>query len=52
MPRVASELGLALTESYQIVPEQSTAAIYAHHPAAKYYSVGALDRSAQILGNR
>lgn len=47
----ASEIGLSLTpESFQWVPEQSTAAIFAHHPDAKYYSVGSLDRSAQILG--
>ncbi len=47
----AAEIGLTLTdESYQWVPEQSTAAIFAHHPDAKYYSVGSLDRSAQILG--
>jgi 5-methyltetrahydrofolate--homocysteine methyltransferase len=46
----ASELGLQLTESFQWVPEQSTAAIVVHHPDAKYYSVGNLDRSAMILG--
>lgn len=47
----ATEIGLSLTpESFQWVPEQSTAAIFAHHPDAKYYSVGSLDRSAQILG--
>ena len=47
----AKELGLALTpESFQWVPEQSTAAIFTHHPDAKYYSVGNLDRVAQILG--
>ncbi|MDX1992328.1 MAG: vitamin B12 dependent-methionine synthase activation domain-containing protein, partial [bacterium] len=45
-----SEIGLSLTTSYQLVPEQSTAAIFAHHPDAKYYSVGNLDRTAQILG--
>jgi 5-methyltetrahydrofolate--homocysteine methyltransferase len=45
------ELGITLTSSYQLVPEQSTAAIFAHHPDAKYYSVGNLDRSAQILGS-
>jgi 5-methyltetrahydrofolate--homocysteine methyltransferase len=50
LPQTA-DLGLSLTpESYQLVPEQSTAAIYAHHPDAKYYSVGSIDRSAQILG--
>lgn len=50
LPQTA-EIGLSLTdESYQWVPEQSTAAIFAHHPDAKYYSVGSIDRSAQILG--
>jgi 5-methyltetrahydrofolate--homocysteine methyltransferase len=34
------EIGVSLTESYQLVPEQSTAAIILHHPDAKYYSVG------------
>jgi 5-methyltetrahydrofolate--homocysteine methyltransferase len=35
-----AELGMSLTEAYQLVPEQSTAAILVHHPQAKYYSVG------------
>ncbi|MBC6957824.1 MAG: methionine synthase, partial [Chloroflexi bacterium] len=48
----AAEIGLSLTpESFQWVPEQSTAAIFTHHPDAKYYSVGSLDRSVQILGS-
>ncbi len=51
MPEVAREIGVSLTESFQLVPEQSTAAIFAHHPDAKYYSVGSLDRVAQILGD-
>jgi 5-methyltetrahydrofolate--homocysteine methyltransferase len=34
------ELGMQLTEAYQLIPEQSTAAIILHHPDAKYYSVG------------
>lgn len=34
------ELGMSLTTAYQLVPEQSTAAIILHHPQAKYYSVG------------
>ncbi|MDH5507340.1 MAG: cobalamin-dependent protein, partial [Anaerolineae bacterium] len=34
------ELGMTLTSAYQLVPEQSTAAIIVHHPQAKYYSVG------------
>ena len=35
-----SELGMSLTAAYQLVPEQSTAAILLHHPEAKYYTVG------------
>jgi 5-methyltetrahydrofolate--homocysteine methyltransferase len=34
------ELDMQLTEAYQLIPEQSTAAIILHHPEAKYYSVG------------
>jgi 5-methyltetrahydrofolate--homocysteine methyltransferase len=37
---VESELGMSLTAAYQLVPEQSTAAIIVHHPSAKYYTVG------------
>ena len=33
------ELGMSLTSAYQLVPEQSTAAIVIHHPQAKYYAV-------------
>jgi 5-methyltetrahydrofolate--homocysteine methyltransferase len=35
-----SELGITLSTAYQLIPEQSTAAIIVHHPRAKYYSVG------------
>ena len=31
--------GLSLTESFQIIPEQSTSALIVHHPEAKYFSV-------------
>ncbi len=34
------ELGMRLSPAYQLIPEQSTAAIIVHHPQAKYYSVG------------
>jgi 5-methyltetrahydrofolate--homocysteine methyltransferase len=34
------ELGMTLSAAYQLIPEQSTAAIIVHHPQAKYYSVG------------
>ena len=50
LPQLESELGLSLTASWQWVPEQSTAALFTHHPDAKYYSVGNLDRAGQILG--
>jgi 5-methyltetrahydrofolate--homocysteine methyltransferase len=32
-------LGMELTSAYQLIPEQSTAAIIVHHPQAKYYAV-------------
>jgi 5-methyltetrahydrofolate--homocysteine methyltransferase len=28
-----------LTEAFQLLPEQSTAAVIMHHPEAKYYAV-------------
>lgn len=34
------ELGMTLTSAYQLVPEQSTAAIIIHHPEARYYNIG------------
>ncbi len=37
---VEKELGMSLSSAYQLIPEQSTAAIVVHHPQAKYYSVG------------
>lgn len=33
------ELGMTLTEAFQLIPEQSTAAVVMHHPEAKYYAV-------------
>lgn len=35
-----SALGLSLTSAYQLVPEQSTAAIVVHHPEARYFHIG------------
>ena len=35
----AEALGMGLTESFQLLPEQSTAAVIIHHPEAKYYAV-------------
>jgi 5-methyltetrahydrofolate--homocysteine methyltransferase len=40
LPAVESELGMTLSVSGQLIPEQSTAAIIVHHAQAKYYSVG------------
>jgi 5-methyltetrahydrofolate--homocysteine methyltransferase len=37
----ADALGMTLTSAYQLVPEQSTAALIVHHPEAKYYAVRA-----------
>jgi 5-methyltetrahydrofolate--homocysteine methyltransferase len=40
LPAVETELGMSLSTSGQLIPEQSTAAIIVHHVQAKYYSVG------------
>jgi 5-methyltetrahydrofolate--homocysteine methyltransferase len=40
LPDAATKLGMQLTAAYQWMPEQSTAAIFAHHPQAKYYGTG------------
>jgi 5-methyltetrahydrofolate--homocysteine methyltransferase len=40
LPGAESELGMSLSTSGQLIPEQSTAAIIVHHAQAKYYSVG------------
>ncbi len=37
---VEKQLMMTLTSAYQLVPEQSTAAIILHHPAARYFNVG------------
>jgi 5-methyltetrahydrofolate--homocysteine methyltransferase len=36
---VERDLGMELTSAFQLIPEQSTAAIIVHHPDAKYYAV-------------
>ena len=41
---ITDEIGVSITESHQLDPEQSTAALVVHHPAAKYYST--IDREA------
>jgi 5-methyltetrahydrofolate--homocysteine methyltransferase len=42
-------LGMRLTEAFQLMPEQSTAAMVVHHPEAKYYAVRAEQRSAPAV---
>jgi 5-methyltetrahydrofolate--homocysteine methyltransferase len=37
---VEKELGMTLSPAYQLIPEQSTAAIIIHHKSATYYNVG------------
>jgi 5-methyltetrahydrofolate--homocysteine methyltransferase len=39
---VQTALGAELTEAFQIVPEQSTAAIVIHHPQAAYFNAAAV----------
>ena len=34
------ELGMSLSPAFQLIPEQSTAAIIVHHPQARYYNTG------------
>jgi len=41
------QLGMSLTSAYQLVPEQSTAAIVVHHPDARYFNVG-VSRTEQL----
>jgi 5-methyltetrahydrofolate--homocysteine methyltransferase len=45
-----SELGMSLTPAFQLVPEQSTAAIVVHHSNATYFSVGE-SRVEQLLAD-
>jgi 5-methyltetrahydrofolate--homocysteine methyltransferase len=49
LPEAATKIGMQLTSAFQWIPEQSTAAIYVHHPQAKYYSVG-VSRVEQLVG--
>ena len=44
------ELGMELTSAWQLIPEQSTAAIIVHHPEAKYYAVRTANPVAAEVG--
>jgi 5-methyltetrahydrofolate--homocysteine methyltransferase len=50
LPEAESEIGMVLSSAFQLIPEQSTAAIVTHHPAAKYFSVG-VNRVEQLVGS-
>lgn len=43
----AEKIGVTLTEAFQLVPEQSTAAIVVHHPEAKYFAIGSARERAE-----
>ena len=46
-------LGMTLTSAFQLVPEQSTAAMIVHHPEAKYYAVrGVIGDQSAASGQR
>ncbi len=40
LPGAEKVLGMRLSAAFQLIPEQSTAAIIVHHREARYYSVG------------
>jgi 5-methyltetrahydrofolate--homocysteine methyltransferase len=44
----ANAIGAELTEAFQIVPEQSTAAIVMHHPQATYFNAAAVRDLAAV----
>ena len=45
---VSATIGVELTESYQLVPEQSTAALVVHHQQASYFAVRAGGETVQV----
>jgi 5-methyltetrahydrofolate--homocysteine methyltransferase len=45
-------IGMALSEEYQLVPEQSTSAIVVVHPEAKYFNVRGQESAAKKRGNQ
>ncbi len=44
----SQRIGVELTEAFQIVPEQSTAAIIMHHPRASYFNAAAVRETAAL----
>ncbi len=46
----ADSLGMQLSSAFQLIPEQSTAAMVVHHPEAKYYAVRGTESGALSAG--
>ncbi|MDQ6828617.1 MAG: homocysteine S-methyltransferase family protein, partial [Gemmatimonadota bacterium] len=46
----ADSLGMELSSAFQLIPEQSTAALVVHHPEAKYYAVRGTESGARAAG--
>jgi 5-methyltetrahydrofolate--homocysteine methyltransferase len=44
----AAEIEVTLTEGFQLVPEQSTAAIVMHHPQARYFAVYTAQSAGEV----
>jgi 5-methyltetrahydrofolate--homocysteine methyltransferase len=42
-----STIGVSLTDSHMLMPEQSTAALVVHHPEGKYYTTRPLNKGAR-----
>ena len=42
-----ASIDVSLTEAFQLMPEQSTAALVVHHPEAKYFSIGSAGQRAE-----
>jgi 5-methyltetrahydrofolate--homocysteine methyltransferase len=40
----ANEVGMELTENFATLPAASVSGVYFHHPEAKYFSIGRVDR--------
>ncbi len=45
----ADKIGVSLTDGFVLVPEQSTAALVAHHPQAKYYTTRPLNKGERAV---
>ncbi len=45
-------LGMTLTSAFQLVPEQSTAAMIVHHPEAKYYAVRGVAQEPSAISHQ